>query len=143
MMTLSQRIERLERAASSDLSTLDNLHELRLASKSVRYSLAELEAVRPVAALPPAIEALAELQRRLGDVNDLATLVTRIECWAKEGAAGAVTMEPLRAGLALVRDARAQRAREHWAGHRDSLLALLHAVRAAVAPVRTPAPAAE
>lgn len=139
IVTLSQRIERLERAASTDLGTLDNLHELRLAAKSVRYSLAELEAARPSPALPPAIEALAELQRRLGDVNDLATLVERIDRWAKEtGATGGATMEPLRAGLALVRDARAQRAREYWGGQRTSLLTLLRAVGAAVSPGLAP-----
>ncbi|MCC6951953.1 MAG: CHAD domain-containing protein [Phycisphaerales bacterium] len=144
IVTLSQRIERLGRAAGSGLGTLDNLHELRLAAKSVRYSLSELEAVRPSPALPPAIEALAELQRRLGDVNDLATLVGRIDRWAKEaGTTGVATMEPLRAGLALVRDARAQRAREHWGGQRTSLLTLLRAVGATVSPVRAPEQASQ
>lgn len=144
MQTLSQRIQRLEHGSHADLNTLDNLHELRLAAKSVRYSLVELRAARPTAALPPAIDALADLQRRLGDVNDLATLVQRIERWAKESPpASSPTFEPLRAGLSLVRDARAQRAREYWAGQRDSVLALLRAVRAAVSPGLAPAPPTE
>lgn len=71
-------------AAQAPLSSLENLHALRLSAKRLRYAL---EIFRPCLDAAPAADLIArleELQSRLGAVNDIDGVIRRIEREARE-----------------------------------------------------------
>lgn len=74
--------EALEAAAAAELSDPDRLHDLRLCIKSLRYRR-EIEAGGDRAARARIEQSLlAKAQARLGEVNDIATLVARLRALA-------------------------------------------------------------
>ncbi|MBS0197656.1 MAG: CHAD domain-containing protein [Planctomycetes bacterium] len=69
---------RVQEAAAADLSNPAALHELRLACKSLRYAREVQSAARGEARAALDGSILAQAQIRLGEVNDVATLVSRL-----------------------------------------------------------------
>ena len=74
--SVRSRVELSRQALFAALSANTPLHELRLAIKDVRYSQELLAAAMGQA--PPLPKQLAEVQARLGDLNDAATLADRL-----------------------------------------------------------------
>ena len=74
-------------AATSDLSVLDNLHELRLTCKRLRYAI---EVFRRCfsAGFDALYDSLGRLQEQLGDINDSHNLRRRVETWAAANTTG-------------------------------------------------------
>jgi CHAD domain-containing protein len=77
---------RLARAARSfstavvlDLTDIEQLHDLRLGAKKLRYEIEILACVLPVGVREEAYPILTELQRRLGEINDGAVMRDRLQ----------------------------------------------------------------
>lgn len=62
-----------------DLTDVEQLHDLRLRTKKLRYEIEILAAVSPPGVRTDAYPILTGLQDRLGDVNDCAVAVRRLE----------------------------------------------------------------
>lgn len=117
---------RARAAAAADLRELGALHELRLSIKDLRYGVELLGAALGDDVRSKVFPRLVEAQQRLGEVNDLATLVERMERYAAELATTHEREQPegredltrvvhqLRARFARVRDLRALRATAWW-----------------------------
>lgn len=123
---IAEMARRARAASGADLGEMEALHELRLAIKDLRYGLEVLGPALDEAARSEAYPRLVEAQQRLGEVNDVATLVDRIERYAREletthereqpeGRADlAAVVARLRTRLLRVRDLRAKRAGAWW-----------------------------
>ncbi|CAG0982523.1 Exopolyphosphatase 1 [Phycisphaerales bacterium] len=113
-------------AASRDLGVAENLHALRIAMKHLRYSGDLFSAAMNdefVASVLPRVE---QAQQMLGDANDLATLVDRLDRCISEletthrsevpadPAALVQGLSGLRHRFAAVRDMRLSRAADWW-----------------------------
>jgi CHAD domain-containing protein len=92
---------------ANDASALRTLHHFRVAAKQLRYALEMLSgALQPQAANRP-LKGMAEVQRRLGFITDIAAERARFESW-KEPALKAELRARLTAlDAALVRECRA------------------------------------
>ena len=123
---VAEMVKRARAAAAKDLRELEALHELRLSIKDLRYGVEVLGPALDEAARSEAYPRLVEAQQRLGEVNDLATLVERMERYARELATTHASEQPeghedlsrvvhqLRTRFARVRDLRALRAAAWW-----------------------------
>jgi CHAD domain-containing protein len=123
---VAEMVMRARAAAAKDLRELEALHELRLSIKDLRYGVEVLGPALDEAARSEAYPRLVEAQQRLGEVNDLATLVERMERYARELATTHSSEQPegheelsrvvrqLRTRFARVRDLRALRAAAWW-----------------------------
>jgi len=76
--------DRMELAMGGDVTSVERLHELRLAIKRFRYTLEVLEPCLDPSALDEAMTRARSLQQKLGDLNDLAELEARLESLAQE-----------------------------------------------------------
>lgn len=100
------------RFGPDDLIDLAKLHELRLCVKRLRYAMETFGALIEGPTRDAVYLALEEAQKRLGDVNDVATLVDRFERYAKDDPES--VMSDLRERLVRVRDARHAKAATWW-----------------------------
>ncbi len=110
--TLPSLLESMREAARKDLSSMDDLHALRIEGKRLRYAM---EIFRPCfdEAFAAPYQSLEALQDRLGAINDSNDLAARIEEFAELAAGGELEAAPdeeavLRA-VELYRDRRRQR----------------------------------
>ena len=110
---LPKRLARVRTAAAADLAVIDNIHDLRIAAKALRYSF---EIFRPcvVAGFDSAYASLTALQDELGVINDIAELRTRLDGDLAPAARGAAA-DALRAELDAERDTRVTAFRRTWA----------------------------
>jgi exopolyphosphatase / guanosine-5'-triphosphate,3'-diphosphate pyrophosphatase len=75
---ISPLVARVARSATQDLREPEHAHALRLAIKPLRYALEQLQqGGRMTLASPQLLAHLAEAQRRLGESNDIASLLQR------------------------------------------------------------------
>ena len=74
-------------AATSDLTALDSVHELRLTCKRLRYAIEVLRACFS-AGFDALYGSLGRLQEQLGDINDSHELRRRVEAWAAANTTG-------------------------------------------------------
>jgi exopolyphosphatase/guanosine-5'-triphosphate,3'-diphosphate pyrophosphatase len=149
--TLPPALDEAKAAAAKDLANLDQLHALRVLTKGLRYSVELVAPVLGERVVGDLFPRLVELQERLGEVNDSATVVARLEDQIaaiaaeeekKASVANAVPVpgaasQALVAGLGVLleryrvlRDRRVQRFVQWWAEHDGG--ALLGALEAAV-----------
>lgn len=119
------------RFGPEDLIDLAKLHELRLCVKRLRYAMETFGALIEPTTRDAAYLALEEAQKRLGDVNDVATLVDRFERYAKDDAEHALS--DLHERLVRVRDARHAKAATWW--RTSGLPAALRALRGVGGPL--------
>jgi exopolyphosphatase/guanosine-5'-triphosphate,3'-diphosphate pyrophosphatase len=119
---------RARSCAAADLTDLVRMHELRVAIKRLRYVGEVLGPVLDQRVSAEAMPRLVEAQGRLGEVNDVATLVERMDRYLAElatthererpegGAELGRLLERLRARFVRVRDLRHQRVVAWWRG---------------------------
>lgn len=119
------------RFGPEDLIDLAKLHELRLCVKRLRYAMETFGALIDPAIRDAAYAALEEAQKRLGDVNDVATLVDRFERYAQDDPDRALA--DLHERLVRVRDARHAKAATWW--RTSGLPAALRALRGVGGPL--------
>lgn len=119
------------RFGPEDLIDLAKLHELRLAVKRLRYAMETFGVLIEGTTRDAAYAALEEAQKRLGDVNDVATLVDRFERYAADDTEGALS--DLHERLVRVRDARHAKAAVWW--RTSGLPAALRALRGVGGPL--------
>lgn len=75
---------RVELAMTGDLSSAEKLHELRLVVKRFRYVVEVVEPCLDAEAFAETMKQTRALQKRLGELNDLAELEARLEEYARE-----------------------------------------------------------
>lgn len=129
--TLAGLASEAGRFGPEDLIDLAKLHELRLCVKRLRYAMETFGALIDSATRDAAYAALEEAQRRLGDVNDVATLVDRFVRYAKDDPDHALA--DLHERLIRVRDARHAKAATWW--RTSGLPAALRALRGVGGPL--------
>lgn len=110
--TLASLAAEAGRFGPEDLIDLARLHELRLCVKRLRYGMETFGALIESTRRDAAYAALEEAQKRLGDVNDVATLVERFERYAKDDPDR--ELADLHERLVRVRDARHAKAATWW-----------------------------
>lgn len=89
-------VERLRECARADLDQIEAVHELRVKAKAVRYALEIFAGALDASKAGRAAASLAELQRRLGELNDADGLLRRVIALRKErGKKGAGHLERL------------------------------------------------
>jgi CHAD domain-containing protein len=71
---LRDRLNRLRAAGAADLSDLDNLHQVRIAAKRLRYAMEALAACYPAEFRGSLYTRVENMQSELGLVNDLRNL---------------------------------------------------------------------
>ncbi len=81
---IDARLEALRAASSPDLRDLANVHQLRIQVKRLRYSLELFDPCFDPAAAAEALDRLASLQERLGQINDASQLLARLESAAAD-----------------------------------------------------------
>jgi len=69
------------RAAAGDLTDIENLHQMRIAGKRLRYAMEIYAGAFPEALRDDLYPVFAEVQEKLGDVNDHATAVRLFDTW--------------------------------------------------------------
>ena len=78
---LHRLIRRFERAAPADPTDLSALHRFRIRGKQLRYGIELLAPAYPSALKKEVYPELRRLQEQLGEVNDRAVAVRRLEQW--------------------------------------------------------------
>lgn len=132
---LHAAIDRIRRAATGDLARIENLHELRLRAKRVRYAIELFSTCFDASLREELYPEVKAIQDHLGEMNDAHELAERLERAARDSDGDEVA-DALRrlAGDEANRAESARRGFLHWwndEGHRDRLLAALdHAVAA-------------
>ena len=76
---LARSAERFFTGGSPDLADIDRLHDLRLRTKKLRYEIEILSGVFPESLRAEIYPILSELQDRLGEVNDGAVVLRRLQ----------------------------------------------------------------
>lgn len=96
-------------AASADLSVVEHLHGLRLAVKRVRYACEQFEGIAIPADWERGLAVIVAAQQKLGEANDVATLVDRVDrycssCGTHPQSELPADVDELLAGLTTLRD---------------------------------------
>jgi CHAD domain-containing protein len=81
---LQAESEAFFKLAAEDLSDVHSLHQLRIAAKNLRYTIELLSAGLPDAVRSTVYPMLADLQGRLGTINDHATAQQQLARWMQE-----------------------------------------------------------
>jgi exopolyphosphatase/guanosine-5'-triphosphate,3'-diphosphate pyrophosphatase len=126
--SLPDDVRNVRNAAAADLSQLPLLHALRLATKRLRYSLELIGPALGDLVMADVHPRLAELQERLGEINDTDRVVGQLEAEIERlarpyhGTNGKGSGSSLRAGVEalreryrVVRDRRMERFAGWWA----------------------------
>ncbi len=71
-------------AAQGDFEDITALHQFRIAGKQLRYAMEVFAAAFPPAFRQDQYPIVEQLQELLGDVNDHATAVTRLQAWLED-----------------------------------------------------------
>ena len=79
--TLQPLVDQFFQAGEADLKVAENLHELRLAGKRLRYSLELLAAGLHPTIREDVYPVFADIQEILGEINDHVVAKERFECW--------------------------------------------------------------
>jgi CHAD domain-containing protein len=79
---LRKAVDKLLDAASADLSSAENLHQMRIAGKRLRYAMELLATAFPPSFKKELYPVFGEVQGKLGAINDHATAASTFEAWA-------------------------------------------------------------
>lgn len=119
---LPELLDAVRTRPCAELREIEQVHSLRIAGKRLRYALEILAACFPAEFRSDLYPRLEAFQDRLGEINDLAEIVGRIDALAKDLAApdtdGAANAEPRRESI----DALAACYREQLAARHAALL---------------------
>jgi CHAD domain-containing protein len=77
--TLNKRLNQLIAAGRRDLHDLDNLHQLRIAAKRLRYAMEVFASCYPREFQHELYSEVERLQEELGDINDLRNLTATLQ----------------------------------------------------------------
>ncbi len=117
---LGRRLREFRAAGEADLTSVERLHELRIAGKRLRYSMEVFAACYPASFRSELYATVEAVQTELGEINDLTTLLEKLDGLhdidAGEAGSGQVQalIDELRAGLAGELHARQQRFVCEW-----------------------------
>ncbi len=81
---IPETLDGVRTSAHRDLTSMPNVHALRLAVKRLRYDLEILAPGALSANLDESMTTLTALQNRLGAINDLCELVDRLTAWVED-----------------------------------------------------------
>jgi CHAD domain-containing protein len=81
-------LERFFKRADRKLVTADEIHQLRIAGKKLRYALEIFAVAFPAATQTASLDALETLQETLGTFTDHAAAADRFRRWAREDGVG-------------------------------------------------------
>jgi len=81
---LADEWECFETAARADLSSAESMHELRIEGKRVRYAMEVFAAAFPKSFRDELYAEVKRLQELLGEVNDHATAIPRLQEWRRQ-----------------------------------------------------------
>jgi CHAD domain-containing protein len=111
-------------AAAGDLSDIENLHKMRIAGKRLRYALEVYAGAFPDALRDDLYPVFAEVQEKLGDINDHATAVRLFDNWRRAfgGKKSAGRMQQLREDENQRLDASCLAFRQWWTPARAAAL---------------------